>query len=124
VTIGGVRDGKWNSSTLEQLAIALHSPTDCRFCRQIIWQVSPQSPVVWLLHEVHCWVVWVCAEASSVLIAVAADCSLAVGVWRSLRITAFGTYQGASAIMRKAFDWKRSRIPVLEVEAVPQSCIP
>jgi hypothetical protein len=26
--------------------------------------------------------------------------------------------------MRKAFDWKRSRIPMLEVEAVPQSCIP
>jgi hypothetical protein len=36
----------------------------------------------------------------------------------------FGTYQGASTIMRKAFDWKRSRISVLEVEAVPQSCIP
>jgi hypothetical protein len=26
--------------------------------------------------------------------------------------------------MSKAFDWKRSRISVLEVEAVPQSCIP
>jgi hypothetical protein len=26
--------------------------------------------------------------------------------------------------MYKAFDWKRSRISVLEVEAVPQSCIP
>jgi hypothetical protein len=25
--------------------------------------------------------------------------------------------------MRKAFDWKRSRISMLEVEAVPQSCI-
>jgi hypothetical protein len=24
--------------------------------------------------------------------------------------------------MRKAFDWKRSRISMLEVEAVPQSC--
>jgi hypothetical protein len=33
-------------------------------------------------------------------------------------------YQGASTIMRKAFDWKRSRISMLEVEAVPQSCIP
>jgi hypothetical protein len=29
--------------------------------RQIIWQVSPQSPVVWLLHYEA---VWVCAEAS------------------------------------------------------------
>jgi hypothetical protein len=26
--------------------------------------------------------------------------------------------------MRKAFDWKRSIISMLEVEAVPQSCIP
>jgi hypothetical protein len=26
--------------------------------------------------------------------------------------------------MRKAFDWKRSRISMLEVEAVPLSCIP
>jgi hypothetical protein len=32
----------------------------------------------------------------------------------------FGTYQGASTIMRKAFDWKRSKITMLEVEAVPQ----
>jgi hypothetical protein len=30
-------------------------------------------------------------------------------------MTVFGTYQGASTIMRKAFDWKRSRISVLEV---------
>jgi hypothetical protein len=35
--------------------------------------VSPQSPVVWLLHEVHYWAVWVCAEARTVLRAVAAD---------------------------------------------------
>jgi hypothetical protein len=33
-----------------------------------------------------------------------------VGVRRSLRITAFGTYKGASAIMRKAFDKKRAKI--------------
>jgi hypothetical protein len=46
--------------------------------------------------------------------------SLTVGIWRSLRITVFGTYKGASTIMRKAFDWKRSRISMLEVEAVPQ----
>jgi hypothetical protein len=26
--------------------------------------------------------------------------------------------------MRKAFDWKRSRISMLEMEAVPLSCIP
>jgi hypothetical protein len=26
--------------------------------------------------------------------------------------------------MRKAFDWKRSRIYMVEVEVVPQSCIP
>jgi hypothetical protein len=38
-------------------------------------------------------------------------------------ITVFGTYQRASTIMREAFDWKRSRMCMLEVEAVPQSCI-
>jgi hypothetical protein len=26
--------------------------------------------------------------------------------------------------MRRAFDWKRSRISILEVDAVPQSCMP
>jgi hypothetical protein len=35
--------------------------------------VSSQSPVVWLLHEVHCLALWVCTEASNVLRAVAAD---------------------------------------------------
>jgi hypothetical protein len=33
-------------------------------------------------------------------------------------------YQIAFTIMRRAFNWKRSRISMLEVEAVPQSCIP
>jgi hypothetical protein len=46
----------------------------------------------------------VCAEASAILV--------------------LGTYQGASTIARKAFDLKRSRISMLEVEAVPQNCIP
>jgi hypothetical protein len=50
--------------------------------------------------------------------------SLTAGGWRSLRITVFGTYQGASNIVRNAFDWKRSRISVLEVEGVPWNCIP
>jgi hypothetical protein len=64
------------------------------------------------------------AEASNLLRAVARISSLTVGIWRSLLITVFGTYQGSSTIMRKAFDWKCSRISMLEVEAVPQSCIP
>jgi hypothetical protein len=40
-------------------------------------------------------------------------------------MTVFSTYQGASTFMRRAFDWKRSRTSVLEVEveAVLQSCI-
>jgi hypothetical protein len=50
--------------------------------------------------------------------------SLTVGIWRSIQITVFGTYQGASTIMRMVFDWKRPRISMLEVKAVPQSCIP
>jgi hypothetical protein len=57
-----------------------------------------------------------CAEASTVLRAVAAD--FFFNCWH------FGTYQGASTIMPKAFDWIRSRISMLEVEAVPQSSIP
>jgi hypothetical protein len=44
---------------------------------------------------------------------------LTVGIWRSLRKTEFDTYQGESTIMQKAFDWKRSRISMLEVEAIP-----
>jgi hypothetical protein len=62
----------------------------------------------------------VCTEASTVLRAVAA----AFGVWRSRRITVFGTYQDASTIMRKAFDRKRSRISMLEVEVASQSSVP
>jgi hypothetical protein len=48
-----------------------------------------------------------CAEASTILRAVAIIFSLIVGIvgiWRSLQITVFGTYQGASTNMRKAFD--------------------
>jgi hypothetical protein len=48
----------------------------------------------------------------------------AVGICRSFRITVFGTYEGALTIVRKVFDWKRSRISMLELEAVLQSCIP
>jgi hypothetical protein len=32
-----------------------------------------------------------------------------------------GKYHGASTIMRKTLDWNRSRISMLDVEAVPQS---
>jgi hypothetical protein len=35
-----------------------------------------------------------------------------------------GTYHGASTVMRMTLDWNRSRVSMLEVEAVPQSCIP
>jgi hypothetical protein len=51
-----------------------------------------------------------CAEVSTVLRAVAADFFFNCWYWRSLRITVFGTYQGAFTIMRKAFDWKRSNV--------------
>jgi hypothetical protein len=33
----------------------------------------------------------------------------------------FGTYHGESTIMCRAFDLKRSRISILDMEAVPQS---
>jgi hypothetical protein len=64
-----------------------------------------------------------CAEWSTILGAVAADSYF--NCWY-LEIPSDNriTYQGASTIMREAFDWNRSRISMLEVEAVPQSCIP
>jgi hypothetical protein len=65
-----------------------------------------------------------CAEASTVLRAVAADFFCNCWYLETPQITVFGTYQGASTVMRKTFNWKRYRISMLEVEAVPQSCIP
>jgi hypothetical protein len=65
-----------------------------------------------------------CAEASTVLRAVAADFFFNCWYLEVLSNNLFGTYQGASTIVRKAFDWKHSRISMLEVDAVPQSCIP
>jgi hypothetical protein len=58
--------------------------------------------------------------------------SLVVGICRSFRITAFGTYLGTSvirrfgtyhvaSIRRRAFDCKRSIISMFEVEAVSHS---
>jgi hypothetical protein len=64
-----------------------------------------------------------CAEASTILRAVAADFFFNCWYWRSLRITVFGTYRGASTITRKAFDWKSSMIFMLEAETVPQSSL-
>jgi hypothetical protein len=62
-------------------------------------------------------------EGSTGLRAVGAA-SVIAGVWRSLRITVAGMYQGAVTVMRKAFDWKRSGMFTLEMEAVPQSHLP
>jgi hypothetical protein len=45
-------------------------------------------------------------------------------IWRFLQMTVFGTFQGASTVMHNAFERKRSRISMLEVETIPQSCIP
>jgi hypothetical protein len=42
--------------------------------------------------------------------------SLAGGIWRSCRRITLGTYHGASAIMRRALDCKRSRMSIFEVE--------
>jgi hypothetical protein len=63
-----------------------------------------------------------CAEASTVLRAVAADfffncCYLEIPSNNCIE-------HMPTTIMRKAFDWKHSRISMLEVEAVPQSYIP
>jgi hypothetical protein len=42
-------------------------------------------------------------EASAIMRAVAADFYFTVGVWKSLQLTVFGTNQGASTIICKAF---------------------
>jgi hypothetical protein len=62
----------------------------------------------------------VCAEANTVLRLQRRISSLTVGIWRSLRITVFGKYHGASTIIRNVFDWERSRTSVLEVTCIPQ----
>jgi hypothetical protein len=56
-----------------------------------------------------------CAEESTVLRAVAADFFFNCWYLEIPSETVFGTYQGAPTIMRKAFEWKRSRISMLEV---------
>jgi hypothetical protein len=63
----------------------------------------------------------VCAETSTVLRALAADLFFNYGYMEIPLDNLFGTYQGASTVMHKAFDWKRSRIFVMELEALPQS---
>jgi hypothetical protein len=47
--------------------------------------------------------------------------SFTVGIRRSLRMTEFGTYQGAFTISRMTMDWKRSKISMFQFEVVPQS---
>jgi hypothetical protein len=63
----------------------------------------------------------VCAEVNAVLRAVLADFFFNCWYLEIPSDTIFGTYQGASTIMYKSFDWKHSRISMLEVEAIPQS---
>jgi hypothetical protein len=88
---------------------------------QIDGHITFESAVVWCLREMGCEVVG-CARRRALywelhwLIS-----SLTVVSWRSCLRFPFGTYQGASVIMRKTFDWNRSRISMFELEAVPQS---
>jgi hypothetical protein len=64
------------------------------------------------------------AEALAVMVAVMADFAFNRWDLEILRINVFGTYHGASVILSRAFDWKRSSISMLDVDAVPQNCIP
>jgi hypothetical protein len=65
-----------------------------------------------------------CAEASTVLRAVAADFFFNCWYFEIPSVNRIRHIPGCVTIMRMAFDWKRSGISMLEVEAVPQSCIP
>jgi hypothetical protein len=61
------------------------------------------------------------AEASTISRAVAAD--FFFNCW-CLEIPSDNRIRHVPRCESKAFDWKRSRISMLEVEAMPQSCIP
>jgi hypothetical protein len=63
------------------------------------------------------------ANSITIVTAVTADFFFDCRVVEYLRMSELGTYHGASTIMRKALGLKISRISILEVEAVPQSCI-
>jgi hypothetical protein len=65
----------------------------------------------------------VCTEAVAVVRAVVEDFFLDRSHEEIASDNSVGTYHGASTIRRRAFDWKRSRISTLDVEAVPQSWI-
>jgi hypothetical protein len=52
--------------------------------RQIVLQVSSQSPVVGMRHEVHYSIVWVYTEARTVLRAVVTGFLFTVGVWSGI----------------------------------------
>jgi hypothetical protein len=58
-------------------------------------------------------------EARTVLRAVVVDFFFNCWCLESSSVTVLGTYQGASTIVRKTLDWKRSRISVFEVEVMP-----
>jgi hypothetical protein len=63
-----------------------------------------------------------CAEASTVLRAVAAD--FFFNRWYLEILSDNRIRHVPRCVQGEAFDWKLSRISMLEVEAVPQRCIP
>jgi hypothetical protein len=65
-----------------------------------------------------------CAEASSILGAVAANFFFNCWYLEIPLNNRIRHIPRCVRYMRKTLDWKRSRISMLEVEAVPQSCIP
>jgi hypothetical protein len=65
-----------------------------------------------------------CAETSAVLRAVAADFFFNCWYLQIPSDNCIRTYQGASTIIHKFFNWKHSRISMLEVEAIPPELYP
>jgi hypothetical protein len=80
--------------------------------------VSSQSPVDRLRREVHYWFVWVYTEARTALRAIVKD--FFFNCW-CLKIPSDNRIRHVPG--RKTLDWKRSRISIFEVEALPHSCI-
>jgi hypothetical protein len=62
------------------------------------------------------------AEALAVMVAVRAD--FVFDRWNLEILPYSASTLGASVITRRAFDWKRSSVSMLEVDVIPQSCIP
>jgi hypothetical protein len=84
----------------------------------VIWQVSSQSLIFWWLRQLGVRLDKCCIGSCSggfllSLLEFGDPCGLVSSVRMRVR-----------SLLCAVFDWKHSRISMLDVEAVPRSCIP